>query len=1020
MLPFTLFENVEQAKSYLKKNNIPETDWVYKLIRELFKGKEGYIGWITRIAYSDLVPGGNKREITTTLQNLATKLSTEKHILDTLPKPIIQYETHEEFIDDFEKQVLQYKAKKTWDEFPSTQKGLMRMSNKGDVSLLAKLHDDSASKVFLRKIAAYKTRDSLVDAIKRFINKSGSSDFDSLLRNLHKEGLPIVHADEVNNLVIARIEDYEQCVAVGSRTSWCIARNASTFRSYVPDGLTRQYVIYQTDLPPSDDNNIIGVTYNLQGFRTAHNRRDSYIDRDQLKNMLKSHEYDVKGLHLKIEDLNRDDINNAAVRDLKRMGQTNEQIIKIKTVYRSGDLTHFTKEELEEYDLLNKTAIDGGILNKFTREEIISKGLLNRIENSTLGITMLLELGFNPHEIKNIPDLKTKLFDDDWKYYNNYLKKTKAELVKRGAHELQFGSRWSSSDRDDRYDLEKTLGIMRWYKIGPSDFPLERLAGALDDVSSYQFKKVKDYLDEFGYKYTDEQFLKFILEVSKRDNVLDNNAALIELGYDRWDDIFENLFQRMKPVPSYEIDKIKKLLADGGKTEELERFLKLDEKNTFIEQTEATAGFANRNTRGALTTEDWWKKWGNYGTMLDYDKRRSYSSDEASTLLSYVLLTALNNKWEYLYNLKYDWEASRSRSWSTGTRLEQLAKIICGTLFYNQDPRYKKETALTQEQREKLYEWVIKHVWPSITDKSYFKHDLQVLYFIFDRPKFYQYLDEVKKLKDNYDYITTKDTKAKATRRFIELKPIIDYLKKPIGFFADKIENITELRKVLTYFMDGIKMLQAERESMYWNLAEQDLYRDEEKTKSINKILEELFDIKMKYGGHYDKFNIIDNQKIARSEKRVAKAGVKESVIISYDRFLNEGIRNMMTPKSEEEITNELNKLSPTEKLIKACEIGMISVVRQSLGEGADPTYNSNLAIAMASNCGHFDIVELLLNDKRVNPTDYNNRAIHWTNSSLQNKDIIKLLLNDVRVRRSLSDEEIEKYTNIIKRGNQR
>jgi hypothetical protein len=133
MLPYRLFENVEQAKAYLKRKSIPETDWVYKLIRELFRGKEGYVGWVTRIAYDSIVPGTqDKAEIKTTLENIATKLTTEKYILDTLPKPVIEYETYEEFIDDFEKQVVQYKAKKMFDEFPSAQKALINLKNKRD------------------------------------------------------------------------------------------------------------------------------------------------------------------------------------------------------------------------------------------------------------------------------------------------------------------------------------------------------------------------------------------------------------------------------------------------------------------------------------------------------------------------------------------------------------------------------------------------------------------------------------------------------------------------------------------------------------------------------------------------------------------------------------------------------------------------------------------------------------------------------------------------------------------------
>ena len=69
-------------------------------------------------------------------------------------------------------------------------------------------------------------------------------------------------------------------------------------------------------------------------------------------------------------------------------------------------------------------------------------------------------------------------------------------------------------------------------------------------------------------------------------------------------------------------------------------------------------------------------------------------------------------------------------------------------------------------------------------------------------------------------------------------------------------------------------------------------------------------------------------------------------------------------------------------------------------------TLKNNTAILSASDKGHTDIVTLLLNDPRVDPTVKKNYAI---SSAIENGhfDVIKLLLNDSRVQGSLEDDTI-------------
>jgi hypothetical protein len=46
-----------------------------------------------------------------------------------------------------------------------------------------------------------------------------------------------------------------------------------------------------------------------------------------------------------------------------------------------------------------------------------------------------------------------------------------------------------------------------------------------------------------------------------------------------------------------------------------------------------------------------------------------------------------------------------------------------------------------------------------------------------------------------------------------------------------------------------------------------------------------------------------------------------------------------------------------------------------------DPSACKNEAIIVACKVGHLDIMEILLSDKRVDPSDQNNQAIGWASS---------------------------------------
>jgi len=90
-----------------------------------------------------------------------------------------------------------------------------------------------------------------------------------------------------------------------------------------------------------------------------------------------------------------------------------------------------------------------------------------------------------------------------------------------------------------------------------------------------------------------------------------------------------------------------------------------------------------------------------------------------------------------------------------------------------------------------------------------------------------------------------------------------------------------------------------------------------------------------------------------------------------------------------------------------ASQHGRTEVVKLLLEDGrADPSVDNNYPIRMAAENGHTKIVKLLLEDPKVDPSADDNAAIRNT----KKKNIIKLLLKDPRVKSELTERELKKF----------
>jgi len=163
----------------------------------------------------------------------------------------------------------------------------------------------------------------------------------------------------------------------------------------------------------------------------------------------------------------------------------------------------------------------------------------------------------------------------------------------------------------------------------------------------------------------------------------------------------------------------------------------------------------------------------------------------------------------------------------------------------------------------------------------------------------------------------------------------------------------------------------------------------------------------------------------------------------SNQYYTNESIKDYLKPKSEEDIYKLTKNLSTDEKIEYGITYDLDWLIREAIEEGFKLNINhllrslmtnklnvakmiivnnlvnlsddDNQCILQAVSRGYTEILELLLKDKRIDPTmgGFNFPLREALNRGYF--DMVELLLNDKRVRNSLSRKERLKYESQIK-----
>lgn len=336
---YKTFENVSQAKSILKSLDIAETDNIYKQIRDLLKGHDGYIGWFTKLHYI-------KKYKWSDLLELWDFINDNKPYISKIGN-IITYDNIEKLQDDVESIKLKSGLSRIIGEFPQRQRLLLRDSDNEMLTALSRRRD---SKGFFKKVASYHSRKDLIEALKNFLKTDPSASMDSVINIAKSRGSEIVHVSYEDQLLIVRVFTVGELNAIAGDCSWCI-RNGGTFDSYV-NSSNKQFVMFFFDR--TDNLSRIGATWTLNirngsnnFLHTAHNKVDGYITYDKLSEILDEYNFDIKRLNYKLSDINVSDVSVQQLMDIFNLSK--KEIVKIKTKFKAPDLEIFTKDEIEEW-----------------------------------------------------------------------------------------------------------------------------------------------------------------------------------------------------------------------------------------------------------------------------------------------------------------------------------------------------------------------------------------------------------------------------------------------------------------------------------------------------------------------------------------------------------------------------------------------------------------------------------------------------------------------------------------------
>ena len=299
MIKYAIFENLDRAKSILKKREIPLDDPLFLEIKKRLEetNRLGYIGWLIGLLYEK---NQSKEGVLGILDSITQPAFKETSTWFT--KNVVDIESSEQFTDQLNIARNRKLAKNMWLKFPSEQKKLIDWEDSESSALLVRLWDVRYENL-LTKISACKTESSLIFKIKQSLS-SINADLDGFKNICELNGINIVYLSYENEILIANVKDSNEVNLLASDSSWCI-RDQSNFEAYnAPNSFygmklpKKQYVIINTD----EDGNYRKIGFTVgRSISASHLWNDSLIQSQTLIDYVKNKGFDIKSLFIQID-----------------------------------------------------------------------------------------------------------------------------------------------------------------------------------------------------------------------------------------------------------------------------------------------------------------------------------------------------------------------------------------------------------------------------------------------------------------------------------------------------------------------------------------------------------------------------------------------------------------------------------------------------------------------------------------------------------------------------------------------
>ena len=270
-------------------------------IREILGDKLGWAGLFTYLYFKENVQLDE-------LKSIYSDLITYQDLLNKLRRPISNYidvninNNSEQLIDDLEDIKRYRKLKKFIDEFNRDLKLDYAQSPKYFKDRLIDIaaafdelgKDENSGKIdpekqraiqkrFFDKIGRYKTVRELTAGADSFLKAESNANTAKFFEAIDKcnikygdYGVKVLY-DE-GGLLIMEIKSFAACKELFSNTSWCIAQYLNQWNNYVGGDsvFNKQYAILNFNLPPSNNESIIGITIEpKKQVRACHLKNDS-------------------------------------------------------------------------------------------------------------------------------------------------------------------------------------------------------------------------------------------------------------------------------------------------------------------------------------------------------------------------------------------------------------------------------------------------------------------------------------------------------------------------------------------------------------------------------------------------------------------------------------------------------------------------------------------------------------------------------------------------------------------------